>query len=70
MTTKTDTTTTLTDLIAYCIKAYEDQGYPPGCADLSAGDCEWICDRLGRKPTRDEWADCGYGYVGDAHVAD
>lgn len=36
----------------------------------TAGDCDWICDRLPRKPTRQEWREAGWAWVGSNHVCD
>lgn len=33
-------------------------------------DLEWVCDQLGRKPSREEWAGAGLPHVGSARVAD
>ena len=33
-------------------------------------DLEWICEQLGRKPTRQEWTLVGWPYVGGEHCAE
>lgn len=37
--------------------------------DLTQADCDWIVGELGRKPSRDEWFDAGYEYVGSRHIS-
>lgn len=36
--------------------------------EITAADCESIVKAVGRKPTRREWVDAGYPYIGGAHV--
>lgn len=68
----THTETSLTGLIADCIKAARAEGYigTDRAYDLTPFDCEYVIENLGRKPTRQEWAAAGYVYVGSAHVAE
>lgn len=59
----------LSSLIAHCEEEWRKQG-AEGDIDLTADDCDWITDTLGRKPSREEWADAGLPHVGSRHVAD
>jgi hypothetical protein len=62
----------LTAAIADCITCARGAGYegPDTAYSLTWLDCETIRDILGFTPTRAEWADAGYAFVGDAHIAD
>ena len=57
----------LPDLIESCREEWRKNGATDPI-DLTADDCEWIVSQLGRKPTREEWADAGLPDVGGAHV--
>jgi hypothetical protein len=63
--------TTLTAEIADCIAEARRNGYDGTDRDyqLTALDCDSITNTLGYKPTREEWADAGYRFIGDKHVA-
>lgn len=65
----TNSTETLFSLIASCetearANGFTGEGWEPTDADL-----DWVTDQLGRKPSREEWADAGYPHVGGRHVA-
>lgn len=55
-----------------CLDAARRQGYNGLDHEWepTAEDLEWVCDHIGRKPTREEWADAGWPAVGGAHCAD
>ena len=60
----------LRNLIEECRTEWRRQGSDETHGDLSPADCDWIISQLGRKPTREEWRDAGFRYVGSAHCAD
>ena len=68
MQTETNSTSKqIETLAAECVKMAREQGYDGDAYDLTESDCDWIVEQLGRKPTREEWASAGYGWVGNAH---
>jgi hypothetical protein len=54
-------------LLASCETEARTQGWT-GIWTPTAPDLEWVCSKLGRKPTRKEWVGAGFGWVGNAHV--
>lgn len=60
----------LVELVNSCLEEARTQGAPAETATLTPADCDWICEQLGRKPTREEWAEAGYGFVGERHVGE
>ena len=54
--------------IAACVTEARRNGYTGRDYELTAHDCDTICDEFGRKPTREEWAAEGYPHIGSAHV--
>lgn len=61
---------TLAGLVAECIEAWRAQDAEVSASQLTQEDCDWICEQMGRKPTREEWADAGLPHVGSAHVGE
>ena len=64
--------TRIRSLLAQCLRAARDQGYTGTDAayEYTAEDCDYVIATLSRKPTRQQWADAGLPYVGDAHIQD
>ncbi|MBA3762231.1 MAG: hypothetical protein H0X04_02660 [Chthoniobacterales bacterium] len=58
--------------LSFCVASAREQGWTDqdGEYEYTAVDLEYVTDKLGRKPTRQEWADAGLRYVGGAHCDD
>jgi hypothetical protein len=47
------------------------EGFDPETEwEPTEADAEFVIEELGRKPTRQEWADAGWKYVGGKHVGE
>ncbi len=62
----------LSDTLAACVAAAREQGWDgeDGEYEYTAVDLEYVIHSVGRKPSRQEWADAGLPYAGGAHYDD
>jgi hypothetical protein len=57
----------ITALLAECEAEARAQGWS-GLWEPTEADIEYVVEKLGRKPTREEWVDARLPYVGGGHV--
>ncbi len=63
---------TLRASLALCRSLAREQGWEGADAEYqyTAEDLHFVTDEIGRKPTREEWAEAGIRWVGEDHVGD
>lgn len=54
--------------LAKCEAAARAEGYDGEDFEPTAPDMEWVCERLGYKPTAEEWQAAGLSWVGGDHT--
>lgn len=57
-------------LAADCAREARLQGFDGDRYELTAADCDWITEQIGRKPSRSEWREAGFPNIGSRHVDD
>jgi hypothetical protein len=60
--------TTIAELLSECKSEAKRQGASADAWSPEDADLEWVAKRIGRKPTRQEWADAGFPNVGSKHT--
>lgn len=59
-----------------CFQEWVAQGYDGDASEyeMTEADCDWVVEQvqkqLGRMPTRQDWLDAGFKYVGNKHYDD